>query len=702
MADKRITVRLSARGAKAVRSALKGAGEAGQKSFARLRSEMDRVGKRMQRFERRMVRVGAVAAAAFAAGAAALVRSSLQGIDAQAKLAQSLDTTVASMQVLTRAGELAGVSATEAAEGVTRLTRRISLAEQGTGPAVKALERLRLGAAELNNLPVDERLIKINEALAEFVPEAERAGVISQLFGDRAFAAFTRLDADVLRQARKELEDFGVLVSDVDADQIERTNDAISALGLITKGLGNQLAVALAPALEAVAKFMAEVSKEGGPLNNAMNVLKDNLSIVARVLAGLAVLISGRLIGIMLRFTFSIQGAATALTVLRGALLKSLLGAFVVFLGEAAFRFDRLVRAVGGFGEALAALKRVAGEVFGGIVTAAKAIPLDLKAIWQEISADFLGLLAEMAQAWSDFVRDTFENSFLTRSVESFDPISGDSGPVESPFADFFDGSGAADLAEKLRTASGKAAAAAAETQNRVAAAVTQGFGQASAALDELLGIVSRTDDATGALGESTKKVLEQMNELGSESGAGGKGAKGVDKLAKALEEAKRKAEAFDDQMGRTVGGIIRGANSINDVVNRLLDGLLNETFAGLSRSLGLGKILGGVIPGFATGGDFPGGLRIVGERGPELEATGPARIFSAAQTRELLARGGGREPNVTVNVIGAPEGSEVQERRGPNGDRVIDVAVGNAISRGRNTQRALSARQSAQQRVRR
>jgi hypothetical protein len=40
----------------------------------------------------------------------------------------------------------------------------------------------------------------------------------------------------------------------------------------------------------------------------------------------------------------------------------------------------------------------------------------------------------------------------------------------------------------------------------------------------------------------------------------------------------------------------------------------------------------GGRIPQFANGGYHSGGLRIVGENGPELEATGPARIFNGNQ----------------------------------------------------------------------
>jgi len=41
--------------------------------------------------------------------------------------------------------------------------------------------------------------------------------------------------------------------------------------------------------------------------------------------------------------------------------------------------------------------------------------------------------------------------------------------------------------------------------------------------------------------------------------------------------------------------------------------------------------------PGFADGGEFGGGWRLVGEQGPELEYTGPSRIYSNEQSRELV-----------------------------------------------------------------
>lgn len=53
---------------------------------------------------------------------------------------------------------------------------------------------------------------------------------------------------------------------------------------------------------------------------------------------------------------------------------------------------------------------------------------------------------------------------------------------------------------------------------------------------------------------------------------------------------------------------------------------------------------LKGLIPGFANGGDFAGGLAMVGERGPELVAMGPARVFTAQDTARILTgdAGGG------------------------------------------------------------
>lgn len=66
-------------------------------------------------------------------------------------------------------------------------------------------------------------------------------------------------------------------------------------------------------------------------------------------------------------------------------------------------------------------------------------------------------------------------------------------------------------------------------------------------------------------------------------------------------------------------------------------------------------------VPGFAGGGDHAGGARIVGERGPELEFTGPSRIVNASRTRDMLKGGGGR-PQVIIQVAAGVGRAEVYE----------------------------------------
>lgn len=69
------------------------------------------------------------------------------------------------------------------------------------------------------------------------------------------------------------------------------------------------------------------------------------------------------------------------------------------------------------------------------------------------------------------------------------------------------------------------------------------------------------------------------------------------------------------------------------------------DPLAGALRGAGLNA-----IPAFATGGMHSGGWRLVGENGPELEATGSARYFSASKTRDMMG-GSSQNVNVTVSV---------------------------------------------------
>ena len=117
----------------------------------------------------------------------------------------------------------------------------------------------------------------------------------------------------------------------------------------------------------------------------------------------------------------------------------------------------------------------------------------------------------------------------------------------------------------------------------------------------------------------------------------------------------------------------ISGGKTLDDLESQL--NTLNETYMApvLDQLVRIGDILAaktgsdaitGNIPGYASGGYHSGGLRLVGERGPEIEFTGPSRIAGMQEMAKTIAeavtravngsnRGGESVVNVTVKLDG-------------------------------------------------
>jgi hypothetical protein len=415
MAEKRISVRLAAVGGRQVRAELEGIGEAGTKGFGRLSSEMERANTRLAGFATKAgIALAAMTAAAAAAGVA-MIRSGLDTIGAQADMAASLKTSVESLQVLTLAGELAGVSLGEIEQATKKLTTRLSEAASGSGSAVGALERLHLSARDLQALPLDERIATIQDALARLVPEAERAAVASDLFGDKAALAFLRIDPATLREAAKDVRDFGVAVSASDAVQIERTGDAIAKLSLIWLGLTNRLTAAVAPALESIANALGDAARGTGVLGEAITAVFDNLGRLTTYAATFATVMAGRWVAGLVAAALSVKGLATGLVVLRGALIRTGIGALIVGAGELVYQFTQLIGKVGGVGAAFGLLRDVAAEAWDRLALAATAAWSRVEAGWAGAQAgiyDGLQSALTAVMGWGNSAVGTFQGAF--------------------------------------------------------------------------------------------------------------------------------------------------------------------------------------------------------------------------------------------------------------------------------------------------
>lgn len=366
-------------------------------------SELDRKLSNTQARLRRFARIAAAATAAVATATAALYSRTAAAIDEQAKLAQSLNTTVRSIQVLERAGELAGVSMGGIQQATSDLTRRLSQAAAGVGPAVDALDSLGLTAGELLDMPLDRRIQAINEAIEEFVPAAQRAAVAGMFFGEEGSLALSRLDTATLQQAIQDVDDFGVALSEVEADQIEAANDALSRVALVARGLANQLTAALAPAVERVANAFANVMREGHPFREMLEAIAGRMIAYGAVIAA-GVTAWGAYAAAVRVATLATAAFNGALVLTRAALIRTGIGAVVVILGELAYRAYEASQRFGGMGTVIEALKTMFIDRFERMKASIGLFKTNFLIMVNEIKFAFTQAMVVMASSFYSFI----------------------------------------------------------------------------------------------------------------------------------------------------------------------------------------------------------------------------------------------------------------------------------------------------------
>lgn len=91
--------------------------------------------------------------------------------------------------------------------------------------------------------------------------------------------------------------------------------------------------------------------------------------------------------------------------------------------------------------------------------------------------------------------------------------------------------------------------------------------------------------------------------------------------------------------------GTMQSVAAATDAANAKLQALIKpESFStslaytmAEARAIAPASTTTAATPGFASGGDFVGGMRIVGENGPEMEFTGPSRITNNGDSKKLF-----------------------------------------------------------------
>jgi TP901 family phage tail tape measure protein len=188
---------------------------------------------------------------------------------------------------------------------------------------------------------------------------------------------------------------------------------------------------------------------------------------------------------------------------------------------------------------------------------------------------------------------------------------------------------------------------------------------------------------ATEALDGANKKAIEltvTSDNLGK--AAGGAAKQGIDEVADAAKSAQDRMNDWASSMAGHFDGLVTRSKNLSGVLQSMARQLESTgwqmLFRGLSRGVfgGGGGFLGSLFAGFFDqGGTIPAGqVGIVGERGPEF-VRGPAVVTSRADTARAMA--GGAAGGVIDVVLHVPEGVTVQQATAIAGSVAVRVTQG-------------------------
>lgn len=198
--------------------------------------------------------------AAFAAG----VKSAAEAADAAAKLGDRFGIATEQMIGMQHAANLAGVSN----EGLTTALRGLAKsgveAAQGNEAARTAFERMHVQASEFIKLPMDQQLSIVIDRLGKMENAAVRNATAQAVMGRQAgeVMGLVAEGSAAFRKAAEDAEAWGLALNRIDAAKIEMANDAIKRAEAATKGVFTQIALALSPAVIALANHFADTKAE--------------------------------------------------------------------------------------------------------------------------------------------------------------------------------------------------------------------------------------------------------------------------------------------------------------------------------------------------------------------------------------------------------------------------------------------------------
>lgn len=274
-----------------------------------LNKALDESDKRLTKFEdgldsavKAAMGLAAVAATVGAA-LAVMVKHAINNADEMFKLGQATGLGTQKMSEWDYVARLANISTEQLATALSKLNKNIVDAARDQGDAVQGFQALGISVRNANGTlkDADQIMGEVADKFKEFADGPEKSAIAIAIFGKAGAALVPMLNegSTRIRELKEEAVALGAVLDNETGKAAEAFNDNLTRLGLVQRGIANQIMKEVLPALNRFTDDMVDAAKNTSMMADTADAAATGVKILmtAFVATGTAVSIVGGYLG---------------------------------------------------------------------------------------------------------------------------------------------------------------------------------------------------------------------------------------------------------------------------------------------------------------------------------------------------------------------------------------------------------------------
>lgn len=245
-------------------------------------------------------KVAAAVAGVFAiAKLKSMISASMDALDAQQKLARSVDGSVEAIRNLELAAANTGVSTGALTASMQGLNQKIGEAINGNEQAKAAFDAFGISAQELAKMDTDKRFEAIAKRSKELGLSTSQTSAYLKKMGmaGKEMALLMQDGGDAIRSAADDMKKLGLNINEIDTAKIETANDKLNLVKKVFQGIIDQFAIYLAPLISELSDLFIDVAIDAGGtgriVEKVMRAITKSVGFVADAIRGWQYIIKG-------------------------------------------------------------------------------------------------------------------------------------------------------------------------------------------------------------------------------------------------------------------------------------------------------------------------------------------------------------------------------------------------------------------------